>query len=165
MINDYLFPVPDEYDRALLRITTEMSARLSPSQFERRLAEKINEASKERGRVVYAVDVTASEVVAAASYHLPIKRADPIQVTALAPRKDEAQSEFGRYCIPILKWCIHEISAHSSISRGERLTLWASGEFADLAKADYGFRLGKVPTGRASGSEFLVQDRSTVPEP
>jgi hypothetical protein len=49
-------------------LTTELAVRLSPSHFDRGLAATINQASREKGRVVFAVDLKISEVVAGIAY-------------------------------------------------------------------------------------------------
>ncbi len=124
---------------------------------------KINEASREKGRVVFAVDLITNEVVSAAAYHLPERSSQPLLVTALAPQVDVIASGLGRACIPILKACVHEIAR--LLGRPERLELWANQDMATEARALYGFMPGQRPVGRSSGSVFLIQDAPSLDEP
>ena len=64
-------PHPDDEGPPRFRLTTNLTARLSAVHFDRELAAKVNEASREKGRALYAVDLELSEVVAAVSYQFP----------------------------------------------------------------------------------------------
>lgn len=177
-IDRLLITHPGPAGRARIVVCTELRVRLSSSLFAPALAVKINTASEEKGRVIYAVDIESNEVIAAASYHLPTARARRIEVTALAARTDDPLARLGRACIPILKCCIHEISAHELVDRGGQVALWASGESAKAAVTDYGFRPGPAPrqarvskkqrvsqSAGPSGSVFLVQDAPELRSP
>ena len=54
-------PGPDGAARVLL--TTELRARLSPALFDPTVAHKVNSASDQKGRALYAVDLESQEVV------------------------------------------------------------------------------------------------------
>src|ERR1019366_6829829 len=118
-------------------LTTELSFRLSPSHFDRWLAAKINQANREKGRVVFAVDLALNEVVAAIAYHIPEDGSSPLLITALAPRIDVA-APVGRACVPMLKACLHQLGAY--LGRGGQLGLRPGGAPIDEAKQLYGFR-------------------------
>jgi hypothetical protein len=91
-------PHPDDEGPPRFRLTTNLTARLSAVHFDRELAAKVNEASREKGRALYAVDLELSEVVAAVSYHIPDDASSPLLITALAPRVDAAAA-VGRLCL------------------------------------------------------------------
>jgi hypothetical protein len=140
-------------------LTTELTARLSPSLFDRRLAAKINQASREKGRVVFAVDFAINEVVAAIAYHIPEDSSSPLLITALAPRIDGA-APVGRACVPMLKACLHELGAY--LGRGGQLGLRPGGAPLDEAQQLFGFRPAPRGTGRLE--VVLVQDAPHIDE-
>jgi hypothetical protein len=146
-------PAPGSAGPARFRITTELDVRLSAASFDRGLAAKVNNASRDKGRVLYAVDLEMSEVVAALAYHLPIDRSESLLVTALAPRIDSA-AEVGRALLPVVKACLHEVAV--ALGRGGQLALRTGGADADEARRWYGFRPGRHGKGRPSS--LLVQD-------
>ena len=140
-------------------LTTELAARLSPSQFDRTLAATINQASREKGRVVFAVDLALNEVIAAIAYHIPEDSSSPLLVTALAPRIDAA-GPVGRACVPLLKACLHELGTY--LDRGGQLGLRPGGAPLDEAQRLYGFR--RAPRGRGRLEVVLVQDAPHIDE-
>jgi hypothetical protein len=140
-------------------LTTELAARLSPSHFDRGLAAKINQASREKGRVVFAVDLALNEVVAAIAYHIPEDGSSALLITALAPRIDGA-APVGRACVPMLKACLHQLGAY--LGRGGQLGLRPGGAPIDEAKQLYGFRPAPRGTGRLE--VVLVQDAPHIDE-
>jgi len=146
-------PYPGDDGAARFRLTTNLTARLSAVHFERDVAAKVNEASREKGRALYAVDLERNEVVAAIAYHIPAERASALLITALAPRVDEAAAA-GRLCIPILKACVHLISER--LARAGPLALRTGGAGAEEATRLYGFRPGPREKGRRTS--LLVQD-------
>lgn len=158
IVNQVLFPRPGRGGEAEFAMTSLGHVRLSPARFDSYMAQQINATDSVDGRKIFAVHLPTSEVVAAVSYHIPIKTSEFVLVTALAPRVDtEFMRQAGRACIPILKATIHEISSRTQHDR--RLGLWASGPSAAEAKQIYGFRPGRRPrSARAGGREFLVQD-------
>jgi hypothetical protein len=153
-------PHPDDEGPPRFRLTTNLTARLSAVHFDRELAAKVNEASQEKGRALYAVDLELNEVVAAVSYHLPDDSSSPLLITALAPRVDGAAA-VGRFCVPMLKACVHEVSQR--LGRGGQLALRVGGGSDDEAKTLYGFRPG--PRGKGRSISQLVQDAPTLDEP
>ena len=140
-------------------LTTELAVRLSPSHFDRGLAAKINQANREKGRVVFAVDLALNEVVAAIAYHIPEDSPSPLLITALAPRVDAA-APVGRACVPMLKACLHELGAY--LGRGGQLGLGPGGAPIDEAKQLFGFRPAPRGTGRLE--VVLVQDAPHIDE-
>lgn len=157
-------PHPGPDGRARVLLTTELRARLSHALFDAAVAEKVNSASDQKGRAVYAVDLETQEVVAAASYHVPLQHTEPLSITALAPRTDGA-ALLGRACVPILKACIHQIA--DTLGRPSSLRLHTSGASAKEARSLYGFRRApSLGRGRPSGApEALVQDAPSLEEP
>jgi hypothetical protein len=140
-------------------LTTELAARLSPSHFDRELAGKINQANREKGRVVFAVDLALSEVVAAIAYHIPEDGSSPLLITALAPRIDVA-APVGRACVPMLKACLHQLGSY--LGRGGQLGLRPGGAPIDEAQRLFGFRPAPHGTGRLE--VVLVQDAPRLDE-
>jgi hypothetical protein len=140
-------------------LTTELAVRLSPSLFDRGLAGKINQASREKGRAVFAVDLVLSEVVAAIAYHIPEESSSPLLITALAPRIDAA-APVGRACVPTLKACLHQLGAY--LGRGGQLGLRPGGAPIDDAQQLFGFRPAPRGTGRLE--VVLVQDAPHIDE-
>lgn len=164
-IGELRIPHPGPAGPAKFLVTTQLNARLSAAGFAPRIARRVNSASEVKGRVVYGVDLELMEVVAAASYHLPLATAEPLEVTALAPRIDSL-APLGRACVPILKACIHEIAA--KLGRPTVLHLRASGRSAAEAKDYYGFKRARARgRGLASSpaSEFLVQAAPNLAQP
>jgi hypothetical protein len=153
-------PHPDDEGPPRFRLTTNLTARLSAVHFDRGLAAKVNEASREKGRALYAVDLELSEVVAAVSYHIPDDASAPLLITALAPRVDAAAA-VGRLCVPMLKACVHQVSQR--LGRGGPVALRTGGASAEEAKRIYGFRPG--PRGKARSLSVLVQDAPALDEP
>ena len=140
-------------------LTTELAARLSPSHFDRELAGKIKQANREKGRVVFAVDLALSEVVAAIAYHIPEDGSSPLLITALAPRIDVA-APVGRACVPMLKACLHQLGSY--LGRGGQLGLRPGGAPIDEAQQLFGFRPAPRGTGRLE--VVLVQDAPRLDE-
>ncbi len=140
-------------------LTTELAARLSPSHFDRGLAAKINQANREKGRVVFAVDLALNEVVAAIAYHIPEDGSSPLLITALAPRIDVA-APIGRACVPMLKACLHQLGSY--LGRGGQLGLRPGGAPIDEAQRLFGFRPAPRGTGRLE--VVLVQDAPRLDE-
>ncbi|MGI8846868.1 MAG: hypothetical protein ACR2GX_01170 [Candidatus Dormibacteria bacterium] len=95
-------PDPDDGGAARWVLTTERRSRLSPVEFDPAVAARVNDASREKGRAIYAVHQQVNEVVAAVSFHLPLTPSDPVVITALAPRTDALAAE-GRACVLMLK--------------------------------------------------------------
>jgi hypothetical protein len=143
--------------RFLLR--TELAARLSRSHFDRGLAAKINQANREKGRVVFAVDLALNEVVAAIAYHIPEDGSSPLLITALAPRIDVA-APVGRACVPMLKACLHQLGSY--LGPGGQLGLRPGGAPIDEAQQLFGFRPAPRGTGRLE--VVLVQDAPRLDE-
>jgi len=140
-------------------LTTQLAARLSPSHFDRGLAAKVNQANREKGRVVFALDLTLNEVVAAIAYHIPEESSSPLLITALAPRIDVA-APVGRACVPMLKACLHQLGAY--LGRGGQLGLRPGGAPIDEATQLFGFRPASRGTGRLE--VVLVQDAPRLDE-
>jgi hypothetical protein len=152
-------PGADEERGPRFLLTTELAVRLSPSLFDRGLAGKINQASREKGRAVFAVDLTLNEVVAAIAYHIPEDSSSPLLITALAPRSDAA-APVGRACVPMLKACLHELGTY--LGRGGQLGLRPGGAPIDEAQQLFGFRPAPRGTGRLE--VVLVQDAPRLDE-
>jgi hypothetical protein len=152
-------PEANEQGGSRFLLTTELAARLSPSQFDRTLAATINQASREKGRVVFAVDLALNEVVAAIAYHLSEESSSPLLITALAPRSDAA-SPVGRACVPMLKACLHELGTY--LGRGSQLGLRPGAAAIEDAQRLYGFR--PAPRGRGRLEVVLVQDAPHIDE-
>jgi hypothetical protein len=152
-------PGADEEGGSRFLLTSELTARLSPSHFDRGLAAKINQASREKGRVVFAVDLEINEAVAAIAYHIPEDSSSPLLITALAPRIDIA-APVGRACVPMLKACLHELGAY--LGRGGQLGLRPGGAPIDEAQQLFGFRAAPRGTGRLE--VVLVQDAPHIDE-
>jgi hypothetical protein len=144
-------PEIDRSPRFLL--TTEGNRRLPGALFGRELAAKINEASQEKGRVFFAIDLDLQEEVAAISYHIPERSSDDIMITAIAPRVDGAAIS-GRLCVPMLKACVHQVGTRLNRSGRVLLRTGALGE--QEATELYGFRRGPRSKGRSPG--HLIQD-------
>lgn len=112
----------------LVMVTTELTVRLTAGQFDPIMASRVNRVSKARGRIVFAV--VEEEVVAAVSYHVQDSPRAPIEVTALAPRIDQARA-LGDACILPLLDCLHEVAAlWSPRPRPRHLRYWESGQHA-----------------------------------
>ena len=141
-------------------LTTELAARLSPSHFDRELAAKINQANREKGRVVFAVDLALNEVVAAIAYHIPEDSSSPLLIAAMAPRID-AVAPVGRACVLMLKACLHELGAY--LGQGGQLGLRPGGAPIDEAQHLFGFRPAPRGTGRLL-EVVLVQDAPHIDE-
>jgi hypothetical protein len=140
-------------------LTTQLAVRLSPSHFDRGLAGKINQASREKGRAVFAVDLALNEVVAAIAYHIPEDSSSSLLITGLAPRID-AVAPVGRACVPMLKACLHELGTY--LGRGGQLGLRPGGAPIDEAQRLFGFRPAPRGTGRLE--VVLVQDAPRLDE-
>jgi len=152
-------PGADEEGGSRFLLTTELAARLSPSHFDRGLAAKINQANREKGRVVFAVDLALNEVVAAIAYHIPEDSFSPLLVTAMAPRTDAA-APIGRACVPMLKACLHQLGSY--LGRGGQLGLRPGAAAIEDAQRLYGFR--PAPRGRGRLDVVLVQDAPHIDE-
>jgi hypothetical protein len=158
-LGQVLVPGADEERGSRFLLTTELAARLSPSHFDGWRAAKINQASREKGRVVFAVDLALNEVVAAIAYHIPEDGSSPLLITALAPRIDVA-APVGRACVPMLKACLHQLGSY--LGRGGQLGLRPGGAPVDEAKQLFGFRPAPRGTGRLE--VVLVQDAPHIDE-
>lgn len=158
-LGQVLVPGADEERGSRFLLTTELAARLSPSHFDGWRAAKINQASREKGRVVFAVDLALNEVVAAIAYHIPEDGSSPLLITALAPRIDVA-APVGRACVPMLKACLHQLGSY--LGRGGQLGLRPGGAPIDEAQRLFGFRPAPRGTGRLE--VVLVQDAPHIDE-
>jgi hypothetical protein len=84
---DHRLPEPGRGTRAVFRVTTAEQF-LPRAHFDRSVREIVNRAAAERGRRIYAIDLSGQEVMAVLSYHLHDSSSRPLLITALGTRAD-----------------------------------------------------------------------------
>jgi hypothetical protein len=82
---DHRLPEPGRGTRAAFRVTTTEQF-LPRAHFDRSVREIVNRAATERGRRIYAIDLSGQEVMAVLSYHLHDSSSRPLLITALGTR-------------------------------------------------------------------------------
>jgi hypothetical protein len=84
---DHLLPEPGRDRDWRFRVTTVHQV-LPNAHFDRAVRAKVNQASRERGRRIYALERDSLEVMAVLSYHLDEGAHRPLLITALGTRCD-----------------------------------------------------------------------------
>ena len=85
---DHRLPEPGRGTRAAFRATTREQF-LPRAHFDRSVRQIVNRASADRGRRIYAIELSSQEVMAVLSYHLHDSPGRPLLITALGARADE----------------------------------------------------------------------------
>lgn len=88
---NHLLPEPGRARDWRFRVTTSHQM-LPNAHFDRAVRAKVNQASRERGRRIYAIERDSLEVMAVLSYHLDEDIHRPLLITALGTRCDADDS-------------------------------------------------------------------------
>jgi hypothetical protein len=125
---DHRLPEPGRGDYAAFRVTTREQF-LPRAHFDRSVREIVNRAVVERGRRIYAIELSSQEVMAVLSYHLHDSPGRPLLITALGTRAD-ADGTPDLYARSLaLVWLLKQY-AHTISKRTER------GGYVDMDAAN-----------------------------
>jgi hypothetical protein len=157
---DHRVPEPGRGSHAAFRVTTREQF-LPRAHFDRSVREIVNRAAAERGRRIYAIDLSTQEIMAVLSYHLHDSPSRPLLITALGTRAD-ANATPDLYARSLaLVWLLKQY-AHAISERTKR------GGYVDMDAANrpdviavlrqLGFRDAPRVSGFSPSGRHLRQD-------
>lgn len=157
---DHRVPEPGRGSDWRFRITTSPQM-LPGAHFDRAVRAKVNQASRERGRRIYAIERDTQQVLAVLSYHLDDDPRRPLLITALGTRcdADGAPELFAASLalVWLLKQYTHAIAEKTG--RGTHVDMDASTKPEVLGTLTaLGFRNAPHVKGFAPSGQHLRQD-------
>lgn len=157
---DRRLPEGSRGGRAAFRVTTREQF-LPRAHFNRSVREIVNRAAVERGRRIYAIELSSQEVMAVLSYHLHDSPGRPLLITALGTRAD-ADGPPDLYArslalVWLLKQYAHAISERAG--RGGHVDMDAANRPDAIAVLrQLGFRDAPRVSGFSPSGRHLRQD-------
>lgn len=127
-VHDERIPRPGGGREARWRVTSEQEINLGAREFGLFAAQRVNQASDERGRSIYCWDLMRSDVVAAMRYHVT-DLTSPLLLLAVAVRRDAGEdSPLYRESVAaatLLKEYVHEVARKmKKVAADEAKRIW-----------------------------------------